>query len=70
LNLEVEILKTIHRNPRVTPVLIHSMLTSKTYFEEVERILKFMRGLELVETKYRGIYTITPLGVYLLEQVS
>jgi len=46
------------------------MLTSKTYFEEVERILKFMRGLELVETKYRGIYTITPLGVYLLEQVS
>jgi len=46
------------------------MLTSKTYFEEVERILKFMRGLELVETKYRGIYTITPLGVHVLENVS
>ena len=68
--LEVEILKTLHRNPRLTPTLLHGKLKSKTYFEEVSRILNMMKRLKLVETKYKGIYTITPLGIYVLEDIS
>lgn len=65
-NLSVEILRTVYRNPYISPVLLHDKLTSKTQFSTVETVLRVLRELKLVQTPSRGNYQITKKGVEVL----
>ena len=62
-NKAMEVLKIIHRKPRVTPALIHSCLKGATNYPQVEQILRTLRETGQVKTISRGIYVITDKGV-------
>lgn len=69
-NLSVEILRTVHRNPYISPVLLHNKLTSKAQLSTVETVLRVLRELKLVQTPSRGNYQITKKGVEVLHNSS
>jgi len=62
-NMAMEVLRIIHRNPRVTPVLIHDKMKKATNFSTLEFALRTLRETGLVDTLARGIYVITDKGV-------
>ena len=67
MKLSIEILRVLYRRPRLTPVLIHQDLPGKTTYEVVERVLRTLHELGLVEKLSRGVYFATPLGVDIMQ---
>ena len=63
MKLSIEILRVLHRRPRLTPVLIHQDLPGKTTYSRIEGVLRTLIELELVEKLSLGVYMATPKGV-------
>ena len=57
-----EVLKIIYKNPRQTPQLIHSKVTTSVHY--VRNTLAFLNSMELVDAPYRGIYVPTDFGKF------
>lgn len=64
----LDIMKAIEQTPRITPLEISKRLKISTQY--VRNVLSILAELGLVETPARGIYTLTDLGKYVLEQVT
>ena len=64
----LDIMKVIEQTPRITPLEISKRLKISTQY--VRNVLPILAELGLVETPARGIYTLTDLGKYVLEQVT
>ena len=64
----IEILKTIERNPRITPLEVSKILNVSSQY--VRNILTVLMELKLVETPVRGVYIITELGRNLLKEIQ
>jgi len=67
-NRALEVLKIIHRCPRITPVLIHDKMKNASTFSSIEQVLRTLRETGMVKTLARGIYVITPKGVETLQR--
>jgi len=63
----IEILKSIEQNPRITPAEISEKTGITAQY--IRNTLGILIELKLVETAVRGIYIITDLGKYILNQV-
>ena len=59
----MEVLRIIHRNPRITPVLIHEQMKKSTNMPYLTSILRTLRETDQVKIIARGIYMITEKGV-------
>jgi len=66
-NFTTEVLKIIHRNPRISPVLIHEKLKKSTNMSYLTAILRSLRESGQVRIIARGIYEITDKGVETLQ---
>jgi len=61
--MALEILKIIHRKPRVSPVLIHDQLKKSTTMPHLQQILRSLKETGQIDTISRGVYIITEKGV-------
>ena len=61
----VESLRLIKQLPRLTPTEISQRMGKSAQY--VRNVLAVLQELQLVETPARGLYTITSLGEYILE---
>lgn len=66
MGLAREILKILKDEPRQTPQSILSK--TNVSMSTIRNNLMVLSDLNLVETKTRGLYEITPLGEYVLEK--
>ena len=66
LGLAREILKILKDEPRQTPQSI--LNKTNVSMSAIRNNLMVLSDLNLVQTKTRGLYEITPLGEYVLEQ--
>ena len=64
----IDILKAIKQTPRITPLEISKKLKISTQY--IRNILAILTELGLVETPARGVYTLSNLGKYVLEQAT
>ena len=63
VNMALEVLKIIHRKPRVSPVLIHDQMQKSTTMPHLQQILRSLKETGQIETISRGVYIITEKGV-------
>jgi len=63
-----EVLETIHQNPRITPAEISNKTGITAQY--IRNTLGVLTELKLVETPVRGIYLITELGKYVLNNLK
>ena len=61
--MALEVLKIIHRKPRVSPVLIHDQMQKSTTMPHLQQILRSLKETGQIETISRGVYIITEKGV-------
>lgn len=64
----VKILALLHETPRLSPTLIASKTGIPVQY--VRNLLAVLLELKLVETPARGLYLITSLGEYVLQQIT
>ena len=62
MNQALEILKVVHRTPRITPVMIHDKLSSAIGYPIVAQVLRTLRETGELELLVRGVYLITSKG--------
>jgi predicted transcriptional regulator len=67
LGLAKEILGILNKEPRQTPQSILGKLGVS--MSAIRNSLMVLSDLKLVETEARGLYRITPLGQYVLENM-
>ena len=70
MNQALEILKVIHRTPRIKPVMIHDRLSSAIGYNVVEQVLRYLRETGEAERLVRGVYIITSKGVETLKEAE
>jgi len=62
MNQALDILKVIHRTPRITPVMIHDRLSFTTNYPRLVNVLRTLRETGEIKRLVRGVYLITPKG--------